>query len=65
MKSEHIDVGRNSMASLSQVNCDVTEVGHAISSASVHFYSLETGEEIECWDLDTVLQDKGTKVWFT
>ena len=64
VKSEHLDLGKHSMALLSPVNCGVNEVGHVITSTSVHFYSLESGNEIECWDLDTVLQDKGTKVWF-
>ena len=63
LKPEHLDLGHQHLAVLSAMNCEVRAEGQQITSASVHFYSLASGEETQCWNLETVLRETSTVAW--
>lgn len=64
LKAEHIDIGFESVAVMSPVNCDCSLPGDKIESASVHFYSLNSLKQQECWDIDTrYLSETGSEAW--
>ena len=51
IKREILDIGHSFLAIMSPVNCDCLKEGDEITSASVHFIELVTGQESVCWDI--------------